>query len=71
MNQIKIFKGLENDLTALEQDVNAWLAEANVRVINVLGNIAPQTMRPQAAGGGLSTTDFIPSDVLLVVVYDK
>ena len=71
MNQIKIFKGLENDLSALEQDVNAWLAETDSRVLNVFGNIAPQTMHPQAHGGGLSTTDFVPSDVMLVIVYDK
>ena len=71
MNQIKIFKGLENDLTGLEQEVNAWLAEADARVLNIFGNMAPQTLRPQAQSGGLSTTDFVPSDVILVVVYDK
>lgn len=71
MNQIKIFKGLENDLSTLEQDVNSWLAESDVRILNVFGNIAPQSMQPQAHGGGLSTTDFVPSDVMLVVVYDK
>lgn len=71
MNQIKIFKGLENDLSMLEQDVNAWLAETDSRIVNVFGNIAPQTMHPHAQGGGLSTTDFVPSDVMLVIVYDK
>jgi hypothetical protein len=71
MNQIKIFKGLENDLTSLEQDVNAWLAESDVRVLQIFGNIAPQSIQPKAQSGGLSTTDFAPSDVMMVVLYDK
>lgn len=71
MNQIKIFKGLENDLTSLEQDVNAWLAESDVRVLQIFGNIAPQSVQPKAQSGGLSTTDFAPSDVMMVVLYDK
>jgi len=71
MNQIKIFKGLENDLQTLEQDVNAWLAESDVRVVQIFGNLAPQTLQPRAQGGGLSTTDFAPSDVMMVVLYDK
>jgi hypothetical protein len=71
MTQIKIFKGLENDLSTLEQEVNAWLVESSARVIKIFGNIAPQTLQPAARSGGLSTTDFVPSDVLLVVLYDK
>jgi hypothetical protein len=71
MNQIKIFKGLENDLKSLEQDLNAWLAESDVRVLQIFGNMSPQTIQPRAVGGGLSTTDFAPSDVMLVVLYDK
>jgi hypothetical protein len=71
MHQIKIFKGVETELNTLEEEVNAWLAEKNARIVQVFGNIAPQSMPPTAKGSGLSTTDFAPSDVMLVVVYDK
>ena len=71
MTQIKIFKGLENDLSTLEHEVNAWLSQGVVRVVNVFGNIAPQTLQATARGGGLTTTDFVPSDVMLVVLYEK
>ena len=43
MQQIKIFKGIENDLSTLEADINAWLVESDVDVINIFGNIAPQS----------------------------
>jgi len=71
MTQIKIFKGIENDLSSLEDSVNSWMAEESVRVLHIFGNIAPQSMQPRAKSGGLSTTDFAPSDVILVVLYDK
>jgi hypothetical protein len=69
MQQIKIFKGVENDLTALERDVNRWLVESGADVNSMFGNISPQT----SAGGiatGLSKSDFPPSDVLLVILYE-
>jgi hypothetical protein len=71
MAQIKIFKGLENDLATMEHEVNSWLTQSGARVVQIFGNIAPQTLQPAARSGGLSTTDFVPSDVLLVVLYDK
>lgn len=70
MHQIKIFKMRENDLERLEQVVNQWIAENQVRVVQIFGNIAPQS--PKA--GGVSTitkTAHDPSDILIVVVYEK
>jgi hypothetical protein len=66
MQQIKIFKGIESDLHALETEVNEWLASGNGRVVNMFGNIAPQTI---AAGKSAQGT-FSASDVLLVVLYE-
>ena len=71
MHQIKIFKGMESELTTLEHDVNTWLAQSRVRVVQMIGNMAPQSISPAAKGSGLSTTEFAPSDVLFVVVYEK
>lgn len=72
MQQIKIFKGLENDLLSLEAEINAWLVESQAHVTNLFGNIAPQSATSEpAAGGGLTKSNFPPSDVLLVMLYDR
>ncbi|MES1213285.1 MAG: hypothetical protein ABUL64_01745 [Singulisphaera sp.] len=71
MQQIKIFKGIENDLSTLEADVNSWLAEAEVDVIHIFGNIAPQSGATATKSGSLSHTEYPPSDVLLIVHYRK
>lgn len=70
MQQIKIFKGIENDLSALENDVNRWLRESNAAVKNIIGNIAPQTLSRHVKSEGLSTGEYCPSDVLLIVLYE-
>lgn len=69
MHQIKIFKGVEADLQTLESEVNAWLADTSADVLQVFGNIAPQSMPKDALSQGLTQGSFAPSDVLLVVVY--
>jgi hypothetical protein len=71
MQQIKIFKGIENDLASLEAEINAWLFESDVDVINIFGNIAPQSGTPRAKSDSYSHTESPPSDILLVVHYRK
>ncbi|MHC5022920.1 MAG: hypothetical protein ACYTGG_03265 [Planctomycetota bacterium] len=70
MQQIKFFKSIESDIAALEREINAWLSESGANVINIFGNIAPQTVadaqKAMATGRGFS-----PSDVFIVVVYEK
>lgn len=70
MQQMKIFKGVENDLTALEGEVNAWLRQSGARVVGMTGNIAPQTVTPETKGGGAGRSYYPPSDVILVVLYE-
>jgi hypothetical protein len=69
MQQIKLFKGVESDLARLEQTVNDWLRESRAHVLQVTGNIAPQS-GPPSVGGGSSQSPFTPSDVLVLVVYE-
>jgi hypothetical protein len=71
MHQIKIFKGIENDIAGLEKQVNAWLQESGVRVINITGNIAPQSPPPDEQLKALGASPWSPSDVLLIVHYEK
>ena len=70
MQRVKIFKGVENELPELEQQINSWLVETGARVLHVFGNIAPQTMPADVKGHGLSKSEFAPSDVLVVVLAD-
>jgi hypothetical protein len=68
VQQIKIFKGIESDVSDLERDINAWLKESGARVVNVFGNIAPQTIGdPERAKG---SRGFTASDVLIGVLYE-
>jgi hypothetical protein len=71
MQQIKIFKGIENDLSALENEVNSWLRDSNAAVAKIIGNIAPQTLSRNVKSEGLSTGEYCPSDVLLIVLYES
>jgi hypothetical protein len=70
MHQVKIFKGSEADLPALEKQINSWLAGEGIRVIHMSGNIAPQSPPPPDKGS-LGMSSFPPSDVLVLIHYDK
>jgi hypothetical protein len=71
VQQIKIFKGLESETALLEKQVNTWLAESKVRVIQMHGNIAPQTTGDESTSSAISKSAFHPSDVLLVLLYEE
>ena len=68
MQQIKIFKGIESELADLEGRVNGWIRQSNARVINVIGNIAPQS--GTHGGGATLGKSYTPSDVLIIVTYE-
>lgn len=76
MQQIKIFKGVEHELANMERDINTWLKTSKAKVINVFGNIAPQTLQsigttPQLLGAERGAAkSFGASDVLIVVLYE-
>ena len=71
MQQVKIFKGLEGDVAALEKQVNAWLAESGARVLQITGNIAPQGGSTDPKAGSISASPYTASDILLIVLYEK
>ena len=70
MQQIHFFKSTENDLTSLQSEMNVWLRSNPVRVVQIFGNIAPQTVTQDDAGTGLTKSAFAPSDVLVAVLYE-
>ena len=71
MHQIKIFKGVENELSTIEATINEWIAESGARIVQVFGNMSPQSIPADMTSPGLSGSSFAPSDIFLVVVYEK
>ncbi len=67
MQQVKIFKTLESDIKGTEGEINQWLKESNARVVHMSANIAPQTIGNQSS----AERKFLPSDVLITVVYEQ
>ena len=71
MQQIKIFKALEHDLTALETRINEWLRESGARVLQISGNIAPQTEHPRNEAASFTKAVYPCSDVVVFVLYER
>ncbi len=72
MQRVKLFKGLETEVEALEQQINAWVESEGAKIIQVTGNIATQSYNPAAkSGSSLQANVAAASDVLIVVLYEK
>lgn len=69
MQQVKIFKSIESDAQAMEDEVNSWIRQSGAKILQISGNIAPQSSSPNPKAGGLGTSAYAPSDVLLFVLY--
>jgi hypothetical protein len=67
MQQIKVFVGLESDADAFERTVNHWIKTSKARVLQITGNIAPQTETGKF--GGLNSGGNA-SDLTLFVLYE-
>lgn len=72
MHQIRLFKNVETGIREMEKEINDWLKSSKAKVVNVFGNIAPQSGKGEVsmadARGG--ARQFCASDVLVVVVYE-
>lgn len=71
MHQIKIFKGVESELEELEKTVNDWIRQSGVKLLDVTGNIAPQS---ESQGGSARTSSnfrYAPSDVIIIITYEQ
>lgn len=69
MQQVKLFKGVENEVGVLEKEINDWLSRSGAKVVTLTGNIAPQSTK-SGAPGGLGKGSFSPSDILVMVLYE-
>ena len=71
MQQVKLFKGIENDLATLEKEVNQWIRSSGVRIVSITGNIAPQSESSDSKIGSLGGSHFASSDIVLIVLYER
>jgi hypothetical protein len=75
MQQVKIFIGKEDDTQRMGKEVNDFLASTGAKVLNVFGNMCPQTTLPTGGGERPAPESlnrrFAPSDIMLVVVYEQ
>ncbi len=70
MQQVKIFKSVEIEIGELEAQVNAWIQETGAKIISISGNIAPQSGSRDTKAIGLGGSQFVSSDILLVILYE-
>jgi hypothetical protein len=70
VHQIRIFVDIESNVEGLEERVNAWLKESRANIIDIFGNIAPQTVASGSQGTALAQRKFSSSDIFMVVVYE-
>lgn len=70
-----MFMGLEGETNALSKEINDWIRQSGANVLQISGNIAPQSSGGSGLGGGLPGTSLasgrVPSDVLVIVLYEE
>ena len=72
MQRVKLFTGLENEVQAVEDAINAWLEESGAKVLSMSGNIAPQSqLKSKSPGIAVERVAFAPSDVFVLVLYES
>ena len=69
MQQIKLFRGLDSELPRLQDQINRWLAESGARVIQMSGNLSPQSVL-QDPKGAPPLSPLVPSEVLVTILYE-
>ena len=70
MQQVKIFRTIESEVSQMEAEINSWLKKSGAKVISITGNIAPQSPQTGDKKSSLSSSPFAASDVLVIVLYE-
>ena len=65
MQQVKMFKSVDTEISDMEKEINRWMRKSGARVLSITGNIANQ---PTGGGGPLNS--FAASDILVIVLYE-
>ena len=64
MQQVKIFKGVDNEIAELEHQINRWMRKSGARVLSITGNLSSQS------GDSGPMSSFAAGDVLVIVLYE-
>ena len=74
MQQVKLFTGIEGATEELSREINGWIRESGATVLQISGNIAPQSHGGSGATG-LSRTGSsagrVSSDLFVIVLYEE
>ncbi|MAI74409.1 MAG: hypothetical protein CMM01_26415 [Rhodopirellula sp.] len=65
MQQVKIFKSVDNELAEMENQINRWMRKSGARVLSINGNLTSQN---GSSDGPLNS--FAAGDVLIIVLYE-
>ncbi|MGI9474780.1 MAG: hypothetical protein ACR2NZ_24835 [Rubripirellula sp.] len=64
MQQVKIFKGVDNEIAELERQINRWMRKSGARILSITGNLSSQS----GDAGPLSS--FAAGDIMVIVLYE-
>lgn len=70
MQQVKIFKSIESEVSALEREINDWIRSTGARIQSIHGNIAPQSELLDNESETLGGKGPLPSDIFVIVLYE-
>ena len=65
MQQVKIFKSVDTEISEMEHQINRWMRKSGARVLSITGNLAAN---PNVGTGPLNS--FAASDILIIVLYE-
>ncbi len=65
MQQLKLFRGVDNEMAELERQINRWMRKSGARILNVTGNLASNS---QGSAGPMNS--FVGGDILVIVLYE-
>ena len=74
MQQVKLFTGIEGATEELSREINDWIRESGATVLQISGNIAPQSNGGSGATGLSrtgSTAGRVSSDLFVIVLYEE
>ncbi|MDB4500389.1 hypothetical protein N9239_00045 [bacterium] len=65
MQQVKIFKSVDNELPEMEKQINRWMRKSGARILSINGNLTSQN-----GGTEGPLNSFVAGDVLIIVLYE-
>jgi hypothetical protein len=74
VQQVKLFTGIEDATEELAREINTWIRESGATVLQISGNIAPQSNVGSGASGlagSISSSGRVSSDLFVIVLYEE